>query len=161
VKPFVISREFDAPRERVWQAWTEPERLQQWFSPKGFSVIKADLDLRAGGTYHYGMSMADGREVWGKWLIREVKRPERLVFINTFSDPQGGLTRHPFSPDWPQKMLSTVTFAEKGRGTLLTIEWAPVDATEAELKVFDAGRSSMTQGWSGTFENLTGYLGKK
>ena len=113
MNPFVISREFDAPRERVWQAWTEPERLQQWFSPKGFSVIAAKLDLRTGGTYHYGMRMADGREVWGKWLIREVKRPERLVFINTFSDPQGGLTRHPFSPDWPAKMLSTITFAEK------------------------------------------------
>lgn len=160
MKPFVISREFDAPRERVWQAWTEPARLQQWFSPKGFSVIKADLDLRAGGTYHYGMRMADGREVWGKWLIREVKRPERLVFINTFSDPQGGLTRHPFSPDWPQKMLSTITFAEKGRGTLLTIEWAPVDATAAETKTFDSGRPGMTQGWSGTFENLTNYLKK-
>ena len=159
-QPFVISREFNAPRERVWQAWTEPKRLQQWFSPKGFSVIKADLDLRAGGTYHYGMRMADGKEVWGKWLIREVKRPERLVFINTFSDPQGGLTRHPFSPDWPQKMLSTVTFAEKGRATLLTIEWAPVEATDAEMKTFDSGRPSMTQGWSGTFENLTDYLKK-
>lgn len=160
MKPFVISREFNAPRERVWQAWTEPARLQQWFSPRGFSVIKADLDLRAGGTYHYGMRMADGREVWGKWLIREVRRPERLVFINTFSDPQGGLTRHPFSPDWPQKMLSTVTFAEEGSGTLLTIEWAPVEATEAEMKTFDGGRPGMTQGWSGTFENLTNYLKK-
>jgi len=160
VNPFVISREFDAPRERVWQAWTEPERLQQWFSPKGFSVIAAKLDLRSGGTYHYGMRMADGKEVWGKWLIREVKRPERLVFINTFSDPQGGLARHPFAPDWPARMLSTITFAEKGRGTLLTIEWAPVDATEAELKTFDSGRPGMTQGWSGTFENLTNYLKK-
>jgi uncharacterized protein YndB with AHSA1/START domain len=160
MNPFVISREFDAPRERVWQAWTEPERLQQWFSPKGFSVIAAKLDLRAGGTYHYGMRMPDGKEMWGKWLIREVKRPERLVFINTFSDPQGGLTRHPFAPDWPAKMLSTISFAEKGRGTLLTIEWAPIEASEAEMKVFDSGRPSMTQGWSGTFENLTNYLRK-
>jgi len=160
VNPFIISREFDAPRERVWQAWTEPERLQQWFSPKGFSVIAAKLDLRAGGTYHYGMRMADGKEVWGKWLIREVKRPERLVFVNTFSDPQGGLTRHPFAPDWPAKMLSTITFAEKGKATLLTIHWQPIEASEAELKTFDTGRPSMTQGWSGTFENLSNYLGK-
>jgi uncharacterized protein YndB with AHSA1/START domain len=61
VNPFIISREFDAPRERVWQAWTEPERLQQWFSPKGFSVIAAKLDLRSGGTYHYGMRMPTAR----------------------------------------------------------------------------------------------------
>jgi uncharacterized protein YndB with AHSA1/START domain len=160
VKPFLISREFAAPRQRVWQAWTEPERLQQWFSPRGFSVIAAKLDLRAGGTYHYGMRMPDGKEMWGKWLIREVKAPERLVFVNTFSDPQGGLGRHPLAPEWPQKMLSTITFAEKDRGTLLTIQWEPIEASEAEQKTFDAGRPSMTQGWSGTFQNLTDYLKK-
>jgi uncharacterized protein YndB with AHSA1/START domain len=57
-------------------------------------------------------------------------------------------------------MLSTITFAAKGRGTLLTIEWAPIEASDAELKTFDIGRSSMTQGWSGTFEQLTSYLKK-
>ena len=160
VKPFIISREFPVAREKVWRAWTEPERLQQWFSPKGFSVIAAKLDLRAGGTYHYGMRMPDGKEMWGKWLIREVKKPERLVFINTFSDPHGGLTRHPFAPEWPQKMLSTITFEEKGSGTLLTIHWEPIEASEAEIRTFDQGRPSMTQGWSGTFENLTDYLKK-
>lgn len=106
------------------------------------------------------MRMADGKEIWGKWLIREVKRPERLVFINTFSDPQGGLTRHPFSPDWPAKMLSTIGFAEKGKGTLLTVQWEPIEASEAECKTFDTGRSSMTQGWSGTFEQLTNFLSR-
>ena len=160
MSPFVISREFQAPRARVWQAWTEPGRLQQWFSPKGFTVIKAKLDLRAGGTYHYGMRMPDGKEMWGKWLIREVTKPERLVFVNTFSDPQGGLTRHPFSPDWPAKMLSTITFDEKAGGTLLTIRWEPIEASESELKTFDGGRASMTQGWGGTIEQLTVYLAK-
>jgi uncharacterized protein YndB with AHSA1/START domain len=158
VKPFLISREFDAPRARVWQAWTEVERLQQWMSPKGMTVIAAKLDLRPGGSYHYGMRMADGREMWGKWLIREVKRPERLVFVNTFSDAQGGLTRHPFAPDWPAQMLSTITFAEKGKGTLLTIQWEPVEASAAELRTFDTGRSSMNQGWTGTLEQLTNHL---
>jgi len=160
VKPFLISREFDAPRARVWQAWTEVERLREWMSPKGMTVIAAKLDLRAGGSYHYGMRMADGREMWGKWLIREVKRPERLVFVNTFSDAQGGLTRHPFAPDWPAQMLSTITFAEKGKGTLLTIQWEPIEASAAELKTFDTGRASMNQGWTGTLEQLTDYLRK-
>ena len=160
MKPFLISREFDAPRARVWQAWTEVERLREWMSPKGMTVIAAKLDLRAGGSYHYGMRMADGREMWGKWLIREVKRPERLVFVNTFSDPQGGLTRHPFAPDWPAQMLSTITFAEKGKGTLVTVQWQPIEASAAELKTFDTGRASMNQGWTGTFEQLTDYLRK-
>jgi uncharacterized protein YndB with AHSA1/START domain len=70
------------------------------------------------------------------------------------------MTRHPFAPDWPAKMLSTITFAEQDRGTLLTIEWGPIEASEAELKTFDAGRPSMTQGWTGTFEQLTNHLKK-
>jgi uncharacterized protein YndB with AHSA1/START domain len=161
VAPFLVSRTLDAPRARVWQAWTEPERLQQWFSPKGFTVIHAKLDLRAGGTYHYGMRMADGKEIWGQWLIREVAKPERLVFINTFSDPQGGLTRHPFAPDWPQKLLTTVTFDELGKQTTVTVRWEPIEAGDAELKTFDNGRASMNQGWGGTFELLTAYLERK
>ena len=46
IKPFVISRSFDAPRDRVWQAWTEVESLKQWFSPRGFTVIAAKMDFR-------------------------------------------------------------------------------------------------------------------
>ena len=157
-EPFVISRVFDARRERVWAAWTEPERLRRWFSPKGFTVLAAKMDLRPGGTYHYGMRMADGREMWGKWLIREVAAPERLVFVDTFSDERGGLTRHPFAPDWPQQMLSTITFVEQGGRTTVTIRWEPLDATEVELKTFDSGRGSMKQGWTGTFEQLVAYL---
>jgi len=57
-------------------------------------------------------------------------------------------------------MLSTITFAAKGKGTLLTIEWAPIEASEAELKTFDTGRPSMTQGWTGTLEQLTNCLRK-
>ena len=86
VKPFIISREFHAPRERVWQAWTEPERLQQWFSPKGFTVIAANLDLRPGGTYHYGMESPTGQAMWGIFHFREVMPQEKMVFVNSFSD---------------------------------------------------------------------------
>lgn len=158
VEDFVISRTFDAPRELLFSVWTEPRHLQQWFSPKGFSVLHAAMDLRLGGTYHYGMRTEDGMEIWGKWIFREIITPERLVFIDTFSDSQGGLTRHPFSPDWPQQMTTTVTFDEKDGKTTVTIRWAPYQAIEVECKTFDVGRDSMTQGWTGTLEVLTAYL---
>ena len=87
VKPFVISREFDAPRERVWKAWTDVEQLKQWFSPKGFTVIAAKMDLRPGGSYHYGMRAPNGQEMWGKWVFREVKAPERLVLASAHGLP--------------------------------------------------------------------------
>ena len=52
---FVISRVLDAPRELVWKCFTDPERMKQWWGPKGFIVIASKMDLRVGGTYHYGM----------------------------------------------------------------------------------------------------------
>jgi uncharacterized protein YndB with AHSA1/START domain len=161
-QPFVISRTFDAPRERVWQAWTEVERLKQWFSPKGFTVIAAKMELRPGGSYHYGMRSPDGQEMWGKWVFREIKAPERLVLVNSFSDAQGGITRHPMAPTWPLEMLSTFIFEdEPGGKTKVTIRWSPHNATEEEQKTFDAGRDSMQQGWGGTLDQLAAYLAKQ
>ena len=155
---FVIARAFDAPRDLVFRVWTQPEHLKQWFSPKGFTVLAAKMDLRPGGVYHYGMRAPDGKEMWGKWIFREIVAPERLVFINCFSDEKGGTTRPPFFEDWPLEMLSTITFAELGGRTTVTISWAPHNATEAERKTFDAGRPSMQQGWTGTLDQLAAHL---
>ena len=105
-KPFVISREFKAPRELVWEAWTERDRLTQWFGPKGFMMSAAKLDFRPGGSFHYSMRTPDGKEMWGKFVYREIVAPEKIVLVNSFSDAGGGLTRHPFSPAWPLEMLT-------------------------------------------------------
>jgi uncharacterized protein YndB with AHSA1/START domain len=158
IKPFIISREFDAPRERVWQAWTEVERLKQWFSPKGFTVIAAKMDFRPGGSYHYGMRTPTGQEMWGKWVFREIKAPERLVLVNSFSDAAGGMTRHPMAPTWPREMLSTSTFSERNGKTTITLEWLPINATPEEIATFEAGRDGMKMGWTGTMDQLTEYL---
>lgn len=161
MQPFVISRVLDAPRERVWQAWTEVERLKQWFSPKGFTVIAAKMDLRPGGTYHYGMRTPDGQEIWGRFVYREIVKPERLVWINSFSDKDGGLTTHPMNPAWPREMLTTVSFKDLGNRTELTIEWIPVDgSTGLEVGTFDKGRDSMKMGWTGTLDQFSTYLAK-
>jgi uncharacterized protein YndB with AHSA1/START domain len=158
---FVISREFDAPRERVWTAWTERDQLMQWFGPKGFTMSHAALDFRPGGVFHYGLRAPDGTAVWGKFTYREIVPPRRLVWVNAFSDEKGGLGRHPFAPEWPQQMLTTVTFDERDGRTTVTIRWSTLDATPAEQKVFDAGHDSMRMGWTGTFEQLEAHLGKR
>ncbi len=156
---FVISRTFDAPRDLVWKAFTDPEHMKQWWGPKGFTVIQSKMDLRPGGTYHYGMRAPDGSAMWGKFVYREITAPERMVFINSFSDEAGGITRHPMAPTWPLEMLSTFTFEEVSGGkTKLTIRWSPHNATEEERKTFDAGRDGMQQGWGGTLEQLEKYL---
>jgi len=157
---FILSRSFDAPRDLMWKVWTRQEHLSQWFSPKGFRIIAAKMDFRPGGIYHYGLETPDGKAMWGKWEFREIVAPERLVLVQSFSDEHGGLGRHPFAPDWPQFMLSTMTFGAQGNRTAFTLTWAPYKATGVELKTFDAGRSGMQQGWGGTMEQLTAYLAK-
>lgn len=160
-RDFVISRVFDAPRRLLWRAWTEPAHLAQWMSPAGFSNFHAELDLRPGGSYLYGLKMPDGSEMWGKWLIREIVENERLVYVQHFSDRNGGVTRHPFSPEWPEKILSVITLADQGTQTLLTIRWAPLDASDGEIRVFNEGHASMNGGWGGTLEKLATCLAKQ
>lgn len=160
-KDFVISRVFDAPRPFLWRCFTEPERMQQWWGPKGVKVVKAQMDLRVGGVFHYGMQNPDGQLMWGRMIYREISPPERIVFINSFSDETGGLGRHPLAPQWPLQMLSIFTFEDAPGGkTKFTVHWSPYEATAEEQAVFDAGHDSMTMGWSGTLERLEAYLPK-
>jgi uncharacterized protein YndB with AHSA1/START domain len=159
-REFVITREFEAPRELVWKAWTERERLMQWFGPKGFVMPAAKMDFRPGGIFHFCLRSPDGKEMWGKWTFREIAAPERIVLVHCFSDERGGITRHPASPTWPREMLSTTTFQALDGRTRLTVQWFPLNATEEELKTFDSARDGMKGGWTGTFEQLAEYLAK-
>ena len=156
---FVVSRVFDAPRDLVWKCFTDPERMKQWWGPKGFKVLAAKMDLRPGGTYHYGMRAPNGQTMWGKFVYREVVPQERMVFINSFSDEKGGITRHPGNENWPLEMLSSFSFEDAPGGkTKFTVTWTPHNASEDERKTFDSNRQSMLQGWGGTMEQLEAYL---
>jgi uncharacterized protein YndB with AHSA1/START domain len=156
---FVTSRVFDAPRDLVWQSFTEPERMQEWWGPKGSMIVASKMDFRVGGTYLGAMRAPDGQVMWGKFIYREIVAPERLVWVHSFSDEAGGVTRHPMSPTWPLKLLTTVTLEEAPGGkTKLTLRWSPLEATEAERKTFDAAHDGMRGGWAGTFERLDAYL---
>jgi uncharacterized protein YndB with AHSA1/START domain len=159
-KEFEISRTFNAPRDLVWRAWTERDRLMQWFGPRGCTISVAALDLRPGGVFHYSMRTPDGKEMWGKFTYREVVPPERIVLVNSFSDAKGGITRHPMSPTWPLEMLSTTTFTEHQGRTTINLRWAPLNATEIERKTFDTSHDGMQHGWTGTFDQLDEYLAK-
>jgi uncharacterized protein YndB with AHSA1/START domain len=158
-KDFVISRVFDAPRQLLWDCFTNPERMKDWWGPKGFTVIASKMDFRPGGTYHYGMKASNGAPMWGKFTYREIAPPERIVVINSFSDEAGGVTRHPMSPSWPLELMSTFTFEEQPGGkTKFTVRWKTYNATEEEQNTFDASHDSMRMGWGGTMDQLAAYL---
>lgn len=157
---FIITRSVDAPRELVWKAHTEYEQLQQWWGPEGFIWERGTLDLQPGGIFHYGMKSPNGQFMWGRFVYREVVPLSKLVYVVSFSDEKGGVTRHPFAPNWPLEVLSTLTFEEQGGKTILTMRGIPVNATELERKTFKEGHQSMRQGFKGTLDQFDVYLEK-
>ena len=157
---FTITRTFDAPRDLVWKVWTDPEHLVHWWGPKGLTMTTCKVDLRKGGKFHYGMKTPDGHEMWGKFVYREIVPPERLVLVVSFSDAEGGTTRHPLSPTWPLEVLNTMTLTEQDGKTTVRLEGVPINATEEERRTFKEGFSSMQQGFKGTLDQLEEHLVK-
>lgn len=94
-------------------------------------------------------------------IYREIAPPDRIVFVNSFSDEAGGLMRHPMAPNWPLELLSTFTFtADAADTTSFSVSWTPLDPTPDEQAAFDSGHASMQQGWTGTLDRLADYLAK-
>jgi uncharacterized protein YndB with AHSA1/START domain len=145
----------------VWQAWTEPERLAQWWGPKGATIRVAKHELRPGGIFHYAMQFQPGRDIWGRFIYREIAAPERLVFVSSFSDADGGITRPPFpqlGDDWPMEILNTLAFAGRGGRTTLTLRGCPINANEEGRKAYASMIGSMQHGYAGTFDKLAEHL---
>ncbi len=162
VQPFTTSRLVSAPRELVYAVHTDPTHLAGWMSPAGFETIHAAMDLRVGGSYHYGLRGPGGLEMWGKQVFREIEPNRKLVYIQSFSDKDGGLAQHPMSPTWPKQLLATTTFEDVGpTRTLVTISWQPYEADEVANATFDAARAGMTGGFAGTFDKLEAYLAEQ
>lgn len=110
-REIVLTRVFDAPRELVYRAWTDPEHLPHWFGPKGFSCVTHAIDLRVGGMWRFDMIAPDGTRYPNRMTFLEMKAPELLVFDNgTDSD------------DDPNKFRVTVTFDAQSNGkTVVTL----------------------------------------
>jgi uncharacterized protein YndB with AHSA1/START domain len=158
---FVFSRTFDASREEVWNAFTQPEHLKHWWGTPGSSLEIAHHELKPGGLFHYCMKFPDGRALWARFIFSEIVAPERLVWRNGFSDQHGGLTRNPWVPSFPLETLNTVTLAEHDGKTLLTVSAVPFNASDEEAQVFAGGINGMKMGFGASFKVLANYLGQR
>jgi uncharacterized protein YndB with AHSA1/START domain len=85
----VVTRVFDAPRELVWKAWTEPEYVMQWWGPKGFTSPVCEMDFRVGGKALCCMKTPDGQEFWNGIEYHEIVPFEKIVSSMYFADAQG------------------------------------------------------------------------
>ncbi len=87
----IITRMFDAPREIVWKAWTDPELTKRWWGPKNFTAPVIRIDLRVGGKYLNCMRGPDGKDYWSTGIYREIVPRERLVMTDSFADEKGNV----------------------------------------------------------------------
>lgn len=155
-RELVISRVFDYPRSVLYKAWTDPERVKNWWGPKGFTTPFCKIDLRPGGVFHYCMRSPEGRDYWGKGVYQEIVEPEKIVFIDMFSDESGGTvspTVYGMDPDWPEETRLTVTFAEKDGRTTVTLHTGVLEDM--------AERSGAREGWEESLDRLAGFLSEK
>ncbi len=155
-RDLVITRIFDAPRELVWKAWTDPERLKRWWGPKGFTAPYAKIDPRVGGTYLYCMRSPEGKDYWGTGVFREVVPMERIVITDSFADEEGNVvsaTHYGMSADIPLEMLVTVTFEDHEGKTKLTLRHAGLPA--------GPDQEGAKAGWSQSFDKLADDLAGK
>jgi uncharacterized protein YndB with AHSA1/START domain len=152
---FFISRTFDAPIERMYEMWTDPERLAQWLPPTGATMQFLRTESRIGGTSFYAMTAAGGMVMHGRVTYLALEKPGRIVYTQQFCDEKELVIRPPFFSSWPQTMLTTVELASEGQNrTRVTVRWEPRDATPADIAEFTKQRGSMTMGWTGSFDKL-------
>ena len=155
-QPLIITRTFEAPRERVWKAWTEPERLKRWWGPKGFTAPVCKIDLRVGGTYLNCMRSPEGQDFWSTGTYREIVAPARLVCTDSFADENGNVvpaSHYNMSGDWPLALQITVTLEEQAGLTILTLRHDGLPAGEM--------RTMCATGWNESFDKLATLLQQK
>jgi uncharacterized protein YndB with AHSA1/START domain len=149
----LITRMFDAPRELVWQAWTDPKHFKRWWGPRDYTCPFCEMDFSVGGKYLNCMRSPKGKDYWSTGVFREIILMERIVFTDCFADEQGNVvpaTYYGMSADFPLEMLVTVTFEESGNGTRLTLKHEGLPGgSEGE----GAG-----QGWNQSFDKLAESL---
>ena len=163
VKDLTVTRVFDAPRERVWAAWTDPELVRRWWGPEHFTAPSIQIDLRVGGMYVWSMRGPAGtqwdREMFNAGVYKEIVPNEKLVVTQYMSDAAGRMidaTEYGQHPDFPDEMTITVLFEELDRGrTQLSIVY-PQPASEAEFQAML--KSGMKEGWASSLNKLAEAL---
>jgi uncharacterized protein YndB with AHSA1/START domain len=147
-REILITRVFDAPRELVFAAWTDPERVVQWWGPGGYSSFDCEIDLRVGGVFNLKMRGPDGTVYPCTGVFREVVKPERIVYTGP---PE---TNHPCGAGLPPNAIVTVSFVEHDRKTTLTIHARLASAADRDAAV----AAGFVPGWDSALERLAELL---
>lgn len=146
VKEVTITRLINAPRQRVWKAWTDAKLVSQWWGPRGFSIPVCEVEPKVGGRILIHMS-GFGMLAPMAGVFKEVVEPERLVFTNEAY----------FDASMSKALIeaiTTVTFADEGGKTRLTVHNAVLKAAPEATQALQG----MNQGWTEQIDKLEEFL---
>jgi len=134
----VIKRTFDAPRDLVWQVWSDPDQAKNWWGPNGFTLPFVEMDQRPGGKWRARMVSPDGKDFWQHGVYREIVPPEKTMYTFIWdSEPQ-------------HEMLITVLFAARGNKTEMTFKQEGFKSA--------GEKAGHEDGWNQTFDRMNDYL---
>ena len=151
----LITRIFDAPRELVFKAWTDPAHLVHWYAPKACSIQFYKFEFQQGGTFQSCIQVPGGHDCWCKGVYLEIVAPERIVFSMAVTDEKGTLVDPVdvgMDPDWPRETIVAVTFEEYEGKTKLTLHQTVLESI--------AKRTGAHPSWLEMFDRLAGELAK-
>lgn len=152
-KELLITHLFDAPQELVFNAWTDPAHLKNWYAPDGCTIEFKSINAEVGGYFHSCIHDPVHGECWIKGIYKEVKFPEKLVFSMILSNEQGddvSANQAGKDENWPEAILTTVTFTAIGKQTKVTLHQT---VAEAEAK-----KTGAYQSWFSMFDRLQQLL---
>ena len=160
LEPSVITREFNAPPELVFAAWTQVEHLNQWMFPMpGCRCEYVQADITNNGQSLHKITMPNGHEMWLFTEYEVVQAPEKLVFLQYMSNQQGDKLPSPHMPNWPKHMVATLLFeALAPNKTQLTFLWEPRNPSPEEVQAFESSRAGHGKGWGAGLAQLDTYL---
>lgn len=148
-KELFITHLFDAPRELVFQAWTDPEQLKHWYAPDGCTIEFKTITVKEGGTFHSCIHDPIHGQCWIKGVYQKVIFPEKLVFTGVLTNEQGQNVQSAESgkpEDWPVEIITTVIFTSIGNQTSLSIHQTVPEE--------DAKQTGAYQSWIKMFNRL-------
>jgi uncharacterized protein YndB with AHSA1/START domain len=145
-RDLVLERVVDVPRELVWAAWTQPEHLRHWFTPKPWTVTDCEIDLRPGGIFRTVMRSPDGKEFPNIGCYLEVVPNERLVWTDALL-PGYRPAENPF-------MTAIITLEARGKGTRYIA--TAIHGDEAARKKHE--EMGFHQGWATALDQLVAHV---
>jgi uncharacterized protein YndB with AHSA1/START domain len=147
-REFVIDRHFKATRTLMFDVFTRPEHIKNWWAPQPYTIPVCTIDLRPGGIWHYCMRSPEGQDNWARSVYQEIVPPEKLSYTTTFSDEHATLI------EGMPEHLTTINFTEQDNATHVSTR-VQFENAEAMRNALDLG---MLIGMNMTWDYLQGYV---